>query len=838
MRLKKKWNILLAMIVVMAIIFGDISVFQVMGQTSITDIQGYLSNPGGRLHEDFDGKNKAVYVENFTDNANGEEIYARIRLREYMEVGEGAGVTQVQNDTQNRKVKILGKSTANISDPTTWMIHKYGVRLTEDEKELYNYWKLEWGGDTIYMPTFNKDKDSIKVDNNGTIYNKYKDYIKYREGETKTALTTQDEKNGIVQEETHIATKTEQSVVISMETWKKQGCKSGAYWVYDVDGWAYWAKPILPGKATGLFLKGIYRKKRPNNKWYYITAIEGQFASSNGWGNADERNGFYRDGFTDDGKLVLDTAVKSLELDDELGEDSGGGNNTGSNPSNPNLPEDSSSKKVIRVQMEGDYKQYVPVGEEKQLKATVELENGTGDPKEQEVIWTCSSEDGTMVLEKPIFNPDITMLGKTYMITATSVVDPTKSANMLYFIYRSENGVKGTTNGKVYVDFGDNTFKEILDSGELGDFVCAGQDQKIGNSDDREDVISIDIDPESVEYKKYGNKFLGPDSDGVYLAKGADGKLGTADDIRVVGVLQDNPSGEITDELVDAVEVRTKNNVREVSVGGSLQLEAIVKKNGKQVSANLSRVNWTIIGNRSSKTTIDDTGKLNVDANETSSSLTIKATTIEKKYVSHSISITVKPDLSQLPNGVIKYSPTVRIDGIDWYVLVKDGSRVLLLAKDSVAYMAMREVGTMYAWGESDIYKYLNSSDKGGFLYAKPTLRNKVQQVIIKEHKAYFGTREQTNNKVFLLSEADVFGTVYGGNTINYKPEFDDFTYNGKRLITYDNSWVKPKRAYLRSLFGRDLVGIKQDGSLDTGYRQFHKAEIYPALWIDIRDIP
>jgi hypothetical protein len=45
-------------------------------------------NDGGRLHDDYDGNNKDVYVENFGQAP----IFVRVRLDEYMEV-DGTSVT-------------------------------------------------------------------------------------------------------------------------------------------------------------------------------------------------------------------------------------------------------------------------------------------------------------------------------------------------------------------------------------------------------------------------------------------------------------------------------------------------------------------------------------------------------------------------------------------------------------------------------------------------------------------------------------------------------------------------------------------------------------------------
>ena len=73
-----------------AILLSGTFAWQSISQTAKNQASGY-ANPGGRLHDYFNGENKDVFVENFTDpDDNGVPIFARIRLDEYMEIGEGA----------------------------------------------------------------------------------------------------------------------------------------------------------------------------------------------------------------------------------------------------------------------------------------------------------------------------------------------------------------------------------------------------------------------------------------------------------------------------------------------------------------------------------------------------------------------------------------------------------------------------------------------------------------------------------------------------------------------------------------------------------------------------
>ncbi|MFQ9798477.1 MAG: hypothetical protein ACLR23_05585 [Clostridia bacterium] len=118
------------------------------------------------------------------------------------------------------------------------------------------------------MPTCNRNKDSLKADINGTFAgpdgdpatkeDRYGDYVTYTAGQQITADATYDaddndtdegdtgvlDVNYTLKNEAHTAKATQMATVLTMAEWKAQGSKVGPYWVYDTDGWAYWAQPI------------------------------------------------------------------------------------------------------------------------------------------------------------------------------------------------------------------------------------------------------------------------------------------------------------------------------------------------------------------------------------------------------------------------------------------------------------------------------------------------------------------------------------------------------------------------------------------------------------------
>lgn len=281
-----------------AIILSGTFAWQSINQTAKNEVEGKGINPGGRLHDDFNGETKNVYVENFGE----ENIFARIRLDEYLELGEGAGLKAGAGDN---KATPLVPGT-DINDVTTWITHKPGATAVEDcDTDFHDYFQWTMGGKTVYMPTFDKNKDSLDADINGTLGGTgsgtpYDDYIEYEAGNKEWGDAVYDADDNTVQDdnvttkrEEHEAKETLEATVITMQEWIDGGRVPGNYWVYDVDGWAYWAQPIEPDTATGPLLAAIEQIAEPDEDWYYSINVVGQFATAGDWGNKDKGTGFY-----------------------------------------------------------------------------------------------------------------------------------------------------------------------------------------------------------------------------------------------------------------------------------------------------------------------------------------------------------------------------------------------------------------------------------------------------------------------------------------------------------------------------------------------------------------
>lgn len=291
------------------IALGGTFAWQSISQTALNETMATI-NPGGRLHDDFNGRNKNVYVENFTED--GTAIFARVRLDEYMEIGQGAG-----SATENNADPVVADTL--LDDKSTWVTRLPGTDDITSNGDFAAYWDWNMGGQGVYMPTFNMNKDSLKADINGTYDGTsaddeihYDDYVEYKLGDTATGDEIYDADTNDIDEgddgiegtnittvasQEHTAALTGNATVITMAKWIEDGMQTGDFWVWDTDGWAYWAKPIASGETTGLLLDEIVHTNPPSDSWYYGINVVGQFVTAddigflNGTGFYDEEAG-------------------------------------------------------------------------------------------------------------------------------------------------------------------------------------------------------------------------------------------------------------------------------------------------------------------------------------------------------------------------------------------------------------------------------------------------------------------------------------------------------------------------------------------------------------------
>lgn len=98
----------IAIILTLVILLSGTLAWQAFDQEALNQFKGLGPSPGARLHDDYDGQNKDVYVENFiTEESGGEPVYARIRIDEYFEYGEGAGIIEGESGGRSPGMVIL-----------------------------------------------------------------------------------------------------------------------------------------------------------------------------------------------------------------------------------------------------------------------------------------------------------------------------------------------------------------------------------------------------------------------------------------------------------------------------------------------------------------------------------------------------------------------------------------------------------------------------------------------------------------------------------------------------------------------------------------------------------
>jgi len=223
---------------------------------------------GGVLHDDHrdNEPNKAVYIENW----GAGDLFVRIRLSEYMEMGTGAGLKSTTTDPSTGEIVHnplnLAKSLisgADIDHVETWRIYDpYRVYPTViDENSIDNYWLWNMGGQKYYYPAPESSRaNKGYVDQNSPA------------GLTKDSVNS----DGVQAKQTAFAQ------VLTMTQWKAEGSPIGDYWVIDADGWAYWAAPLKPGQATGLLLNSVTQTKPPAKDYYYGINVAAQMATKDG----------------------------------------------------------------------------------------------------------------------------------------------------------------------------------------------------------------------------------------------------------------------------------------------------------------------------------------------------------------------------------------------------------------------------------------------------------------------------------------------------------------------------------------------------------------------------
>ena len=195
---------------------------------------------------------------------------------------------------------------------------------------------------------------------------------------------------------------------------------------------------------------------------------------------------------------------------------------------------------------------------------------------------------------------------------------------------------------------------------------------------------------------------------------------------------------------------------------------------------------------------------------------------------------------------------TVTIDGFEFHVLAKENGNALLLTKHVLFNKSELSFGKTPSWADSKLREFMNGirpelagGERFFFPNQAPTLAQYAQETEIYTPAGYNSTElVMTRDRMFLLSEADLFGTQ------NDHPEAGSnvFTYNGAPLPAPGGSWIAtdvngtPRYWWLRSLRlnkysvaqvldNGNLNSINSDVEDSTGIRG-----VRPALWIQYKE--
>ena len=384
----KKISAVIAIILVFAMLLTGTFAWQSISQQALNQAIVLPPQAGGRLHDDFQDMgdnfgmntwqalmtaNKDVYIENFEDawvrnplfdpndfdplatdgssadmwardeNDNripgsGRDIFVRVQLREFMQIGEGVRDHAFGDIDDPRASQTWGVESggtfdtwepgADRTDPMTWAVRTY-ARNVPANNDMADFWQWNFGGEgncpgyKWFMPTFNRDHQSRESDTKGagisyrlletgevtnrtnpngaasfdpdagndtdfwrpsdpldpTTFDTHEELYKYWDSDLEVhAMSTSPR--------LHVAQPTLTSEgVITMTQWLALSPvdQIGEFWVWDEDGWFYWAAPLPAGQATGLLLSSITLLQDTTEEMYYAIFVDAEMATATHW---------------------------------------------------------------------------------------------------------------------------------------------------------------------------------------------------------------------------------------------------------------------------------------------------------------------------------------------------------------------------------------------------------------------------------------------------------------------------------------------------------------------------------------------------------------------------
>ena len=166
MRNKKLLTSAVALGTAAVLLLSGTFAWQSISQTAENETANIV-NPGGRLHDDFDGSNKDIYVENFGD----EPIFARVRLEEFLALVINQGKDYANTEVKLGSMVYTDATSRYTYTGATYVFDEDNRNADGSFKAGNEWWKWQVGRENsktaYYMPTFNKNKDSLAADVNG-----------------------------------------------------------------------------------------------------------------------------------------------------------------------------------------------------------------------------------------------------------------------------------------------------------------------------------------------------------------------------------------------------------------------------------------------------------------------------------------------------------------------------------------------------------------------------------------------------------------------------------------------------------------------------------------------
>ncbi len=267
---KKPLMALAASIIIVAIMLGGTFAWTDFTQSRANKFRG-STDADVTLHDEFDGENKDVFVE----NSGSQTIYVRLRLDEYMEIGGTSFV-----------------AASNVKDKTTWIPHTYdGTAIGDcgqvDAKHLFHsYYDWEMTG---AQRKFNEGTP-------GLVYSKLGADGKV---DTSSGLNDTAAENAPITMSEFLRLEGQAYDSMSLEDkalWDGK-VMTGCWILDDTDtvenggAWAYWSVPLAPGEATNLLLDRVLKTtKEPVDDWFYGIDVKLQAVTSNDfekWNSVD-----------------------------------------------------------------------------------------------------------------------------------------------------------------------------------------------------------------------------------------------------------------------------------------------------------------------------------------------------------------------------------------------------------------------------------------------------------------------------------------------------------------------------------------------------------------------